>query len=441
MGQREFKDIDGQWLMGFASNDIGYVRTLITFETKDSLFKGYTRRNAARDILGPTSSFLAKMFAGLKKGSFLRIEKGKLRKKGDELVLKGIFHSPLGSYYFNGTLKGDTLRAELLDYKKELKGKMIGVKNKATVPLSDYKSIAAQAIQVSKERVYSTAVTKTEKWTGFEKKLSSAAGKAKDDLEMIFAFFNYSRKLPVSHFALTKVNNHPELNMSEAETPNAILKEKSADLAYLNIKSFNGSAAEIDDVFRKILAKNYKTLIVDLRENPGGSIEAGMRFASYVADSSYYGGIFLTRKYFDKNTAIPTVDKYPAFQHFTEANYNLIMEGLHNYEGMCIKVIPNHTTYKGKMYVLTSHATASTCEPIVYGLKLQKRAVIVGERTAGQMLSAEPFPLSDEFQVYVPIGDYYAADGARLDQKGAEPDHKVPSSKAYDFVIKLISQK
>jgi C-terminal processing protease CtpA/Prc len=118
------------------------------------------------------------------------------------------------------------------------------------------------------------------------------------------------------------------------------------------------------------------------------------------------------------------------------------MEGLHNYEGMCIKVIPNKTTYKGKMYVLTGNITASTCEPIVYGLKLQKRAVIVGENTAGKMLSAEPFPLSDEFQVYVPIGDYYAADGKRLDQKGAEPDHKVPSAKAYDFVIeKLINQK
>lgn len=98
-------------------------------------------------------------------------------------------------------------------------------------------------------------------------------------------------------------------------------------------------------------------------------------------------------------------------------------------------------TFKGNVYILTSKFTGSTCEPIVYGLKQSGRAIIVGENTAGKMLSSEPFDVKNDFQIYVPIADFYTNDGVRLDQKGVAPNYKVKYKEALNYTLDKLIKK
>ena len=98
---------------------------------------------------------------------------------------------------------------------------------------------------------------------------------------------------------------------------------------------------------------------------------------------------------------------------------------------------PHTNAFKGNVYILTSNKTASTCEPIVDALKRSGRATIVGENTAGAMLSAAMFQVSGKYHLFLPIADYYNADLQRLDQVGVKPDIEVKADDALDHVLSL----
>ncbi len=305
-----------------------------------------------------------------------------------------------------------------------------------TLPLRNYNALFHETINLTKDKIFNRGLLETKEWKAFEEKMDDVSSKLQDDLEMIFTFYYYASKLPVSHYMLMKPFGEEDKSSKDYKQ-RVFLEERSPETAYVKITSFSGSAAEMDSIFGIIGQKNYKNLIVDLRNNPGGSVDAGMSFAVHVADTTFYGGVFLTQKYFNNHKALPTVDEYDSFPHFTESNYDLLMDGIHNTEGLCLKIIPQEPVYSGRLFILTNGATGSTCEPIVYGFKQRKRATVVGTPTAGAMLAAETFDLSDGFKMFLPTADYYASDGYRIDRKGVEPNITVEGD-ALEYVMKLI---
>lgn len=430
--------LNGNWLLEMNSNDIGFVDAVMTFEVDTTSFIAYTRKGADRDILGFWTSTLGRIFTDdFKNGSLLRITKGRIDERGDTLILSGIFKSAIGSYYFNGKLYDGVLVAELTNSKKENRGQIKGTKKVPKLPLSDYPAIVEQTLELTQEKIFSKTMLSNKEYGKFEKKVRKVAPKIQDDLEMVFAFFYYARNLPISHYSLIKIPSEEENETKEIIPDKQVfLEEKSSQVAYLKITSFSGTAEEMDSTFAIIKEKNYNNLIVDLRDNPGGSVAAGMKFATNIADTTFYGGVFLTQKWFAKHKEVPETKDYLDLPHFTQANYDLIIEGIHKEEGLCLKIIPEKETYQGNVFILTNKSTASTCEPIVYGFKQYKLATIVGGKTAGAMLNGELFAVSDGFSVIIPTADYYASDGYRIDQRGVIPDIKVESAKALEYVMK-----
>ncbi|GHU82046.1 hypothetical protein FACS189415_1740 [Bacteroidia bacterium] len=203
----------------------------------------------------------------------------------------------------------------------------------------------------------------------------------------------------------------------------------------MKITAFIGTAAEMDSVFQIVIQKGYQNLIVDLRNNGGGNIESGLTFAERLVDSTFYGGVFLTQKWFNAHKQLPNTSDYPKFMQLSESNYNLLLNGIHTTEGICLKVIPHQPVYSGKLYILCNGNTASTCEPIVYALKHLKRATLVGEKTAGAMLSGEMFEVEKGFSMMIPTADYYTFDGNRLDKAGVKPNIEVKTD-ALEYVLK-----
>ena len=434
--------IDGKWQVKLHSRDIGTVNTILHFETpNDSTFIAWTRKGADRNILGYWKSSLARMFTkDFKNGSLIRVTDGLMNQENDTLYLAGVFRSAMGNYYFNGTIVDNKIEAVLRNSKKEERGKITGFKNDSLdYPLEDYELVVGEALEKTKDKIYNRKELQSKEWKTFERKITKKSSKFKDDLELTFGYYYLSTDLPFSHYALTKVeetSNNIEKNTSEEHL---FLDDKGNDIGLLTIKSFSGNAKEVDEMFDEILDRNYKHLIVDLRGNSGGTVEAGMAFARRVVDTTLTGGYFLTQKWFNQYDNLPNKRQLSGIPVFSEANYDLIIEGIHEEVGLVLEVKPKNPIYKGDLYVVTNNKTASTCEPIVYGLKSVNRAEIIGKTTAGAMLNGERFDLNNGFSLYVPTADYYTLDGFRIDQNGVEPTIFIENENPIDYIVDKIN--
>ena len=435
----ETSAIDGEWFVEFNSNDIGWAQTVLTFNTNGNEFYAHTRKNATNDILGFWKSSFAKMFTkGFKHGALLNITDGILEAKDDKIVLRAIFRSAIGNYYFNGEIKNDILTAELISVNGQNKGTITGYKANKKLPLFDYPKIIAEALAMTDKKVFNREIFTTKEWKVFEKKIRKNSLKMKDDVEMVFSFYYFANNLPMSHYSLFRsIPTDKTQSELRAEIKNNVyLEQKSDKTVYLEIKSFMGSAVEIDSVFSVIKKGKYENLIVDLRNNTGGFVDPGMEFARNVVDTTIVGGIFLTQKWYNEHQHIPTLEQYDEFMHFSESNYDMLIAGIHEEMGLVLEVVPSKEYFAGNVFILTNQNTASTCEPIVYSLKKAKQATIVGEKTAGAMMNGETFELSNNYALIVPTADYFASDGYRIDQNGVLPDIEVPGAEALEYVLK-----
>lgn len=428
-------ELEGNWFIEFQSNDIGIARTNLQFETGNGNFEAYTRKNADKEIVGWWTSKMGRIFTNsFDNGSLLRVTNGVYHHKNDTLILSGIFVSAMANYYFDGYVTKGELTAKLTDGAKTIKGTMKGFRKEVQRPLENYSELFGKAIKLTEDKIFNKDLIHNKKWKTFVEDMGAVSCKVQDDIEMVFAFFYFANKLPFSHYALLKPDKYSKDDV-QTDDKYVFLEEKSPNTVYMKITSFSGAANEMDSVFNIIKQKNYENLIVDLRNNGGGSIEAGMAFAKNLFKDTTYGGVFLTQHWFNKHKQPPTIKEYESFQHFSDTNYNLLMEGFDNLDGMCLKIVPNEKTYDGNVFILTNNFTASTCEPIVYGLKQQNRAIVIGETTAGKMLSMKFFDLDRGFSMMIPISSYYTSDGKALDQVGVEPNIKVKQVKALDYVL------
>lgn len=433
------EQLEGEWYVKFVHQDIGKARTVIVFNTRSNTFTAYSRKNADKDILGNWTSFLGRTFTKtLKDGSLLNIEKGIFETRNDTLFLAGILVTPMGSFNMEGHVTKNGLYATLRNKSRGYLGTISGNRNIPPLPLENYGQLFEDAVSLTETKIFNKEALRSEEWKTFKREMRKSVPKLQDDLEMVFCFFYRKEKLPFSHFALIKPYAADQGKEQDRQLQHLRLEEKDPQTAYLTITSFGGAAKEVDSIFNIIIQKNYRHLIVDLRNNPGGSVAAGMAFATNIIDTVTFGGVFLTQKWFNNHKELPTPDDYENLPHFTEANYDLIIEGIHGTEGLCLKIIPKERVYKGKLYILTNSRTASTCEPIVHELKKQKRALIIGERTAGAMLNGEFFDLSKGFQMLIPTADYYTSDGKRIDQNGVAPDMECSSGDAPHTAMKYI---
>jgi hypothetical protein len=433
-------NLDGEWYISLHTKAIGSANFLMNFEVKENTFTALSRKNADKNILGYKTAVLGRLFTqNFKKGSLLRIENGNFERSNNTLHIKGELISTLGKFKVNGTVENDQLQSVLTNSMGQEIGWMQGNRNIPNSPLNNYKRLLNEVFLTTEKNIYNRAILKNKAWRRFKSKMNSSVTKFEDDLDMIFSFYYHSRELPFSHFTLSKtLDSSQKLTHKDLKNGYLTLKQKNDDLAYLKISSFSGSSSEVDSTFKIINERKYDHLIIDLRNNSGGNVEAGITFAANVLDTISYGGVFLTQKWFNNHSELPQIRDYDKFAQFSEANNDLLLDGIHKTKGLYLKIIPNEKTYKGELYVLVNKNTASTSEPIVYELKKQQRALIIGEATAGAMLSSETFYLGD-YKITIPTADYYTSDGYKIDQNGVKPNLKTNSEDALQKTIEIIT--
>lgn len=409
---------------------------LLKISISEDKFKASTRKKCIKNAIGGKNYMLGKLFGKVKQDEIVKMA-GNCSKSGDTTILEGNYSSIYSNQKMQIKLFGDSLIG--YTYRVDtLKHPMQGSKLPSNEPLNNYTELITKAFQLTEKYIYNPDLMEHKKWKKFKKRIFKVEDKITDNWDLTTSYgYAAFTTLPFTHYGITRKSN--EKGEEHYEYPQ--LKEISEQTALLTIKSFSGPRYLMDSVIDKLKKKNYQNLIIDLRNNPGGSVEMAMPLASYLAKDDLYGGVFLTRKWFENHKELPKNEDYNDFPHFTEASFDLIIDGIHGQEALCLKVVSEDQHFKGKVYILTDNITASTCEPLVYGLKYCKMATIIGEKTAGAMLNGEIFPLNNELQLWIPTAEYYTVDGKKLDQIGVEPDIKVESEEALYKTLELIKQE
>jgi len=337
---------------------------------------------------------------------------------------------------FDGEIKNDSILLTT-HHQNGSKSKISGIKVDEIKPIRNYKKTFIKIFELTEDHIYNQSFLQSKQWRKFKKRMMKLSNKINDDFELQIAVAALAKDFPFSHYNVYKTRDE---NSKKAKSNFASLKGVNKNTCILKINEFQGSKNEMDSLISIIENKKYENLIIDLRDNPGGHLEAAFPLAEYIIDKPIVAGVFPNKNWYAKYNRIPNKTDYSLFTEFTGGTikewYNKSAE---NY-GAYYKVIPSKRHFNGEVYILTNNNTASTCEPFVFGLKHHNYATIIGERTAGAMLSAKEFEVDDGISIIIPLNDYITYSGKRIDKTGIKPDIEIESSKAQKYIMDILKE-
>ena len=167
-------------------------------------------------------------------------------------------------------------------------------------------------------------------------------------------------------------------------------------IGYVSISSFQertdqelaGAIADLRKQARDRSLPGLSGLVLDLRDNPGGLLDEGVK----VADRFLLSGTIVTTEGRSEKSGGRDV----AHEDGTEPNYPVV--------------------------VLVNGDTASASEIVAGALQDHKRAVVVGERSFGKGSVQTLFGLDDGAGLKLTIARYFTPSGRSIQDKGVVPD-------------------
>ncbi len=180
--------------------------------------------------------------------------------------------------------------------------------------------------------------------------------------------------------------------------------------------------AQSPDLFRNalrqfVLSGDHK-LILDLRGNPGGYLDAAWDMASWFLPA---GKVVVTEAF----------GNHAAHQVYRSKGYNVFNSNL-------------------QMYVLVDNGSASAAEILAGALQEQGIAKLIGVKTFGKGSVQELVPITDNTSLKVTIALWLTPNGHNLNHDGLDPDYVVPTTNAdvqaghdpvMDKAVSLLSQQ
>lgn len=165
---------------------------------------------------------------------------------------------------------------------------------------------------------------------------------------------------------------------------------------YLRIAQFSETtgdeATKAVQALRKQNGAPLKGLVLDLRDNPGGVLEAGVAVADAFLDS----GVIVTAK-----------GRTP------ESNFEM-------------DATPGDILAGAPIVVLVNGGSASAAEIVAGALKDNQRATLMGRTTFGKGSVQTVIPLSAETALKLTTSLYYTPSGTSINHKGIVPDIELP---------------
>ena len=444
----------GPWLITVhppVAVGIGSLRTVLFFEPDGrGGFEAHSPSGAVGKLAGRLRGMLASLFGGraYARGALVHIYDGVVSRAGDSLAVSGQFVTAnYGTFQLEGILTAGRLSGALSHPESgEVFALVEGERHSGTLPLEDYAALVP-AVRTSVEtRFYNPRTLGEPRWARFWSEAEHRLGRARDDLEAIAQFGLAASSLGISHFRIKRADVAPELTSGEepVTAPQSITFEVRPDsVAVLSVRRFlleYDAPAVIRAAFAEVVDHAPRALIVDLRQCAGGDFSSTL-VAAHLLEEPAAAGFFLSGRWWAEHEAAPSHSELDGFPRLSELDVDAFYRALRENGVLVGHVEPQKPAYRGPVFVLTSQWTASAAEPLAYLLQATGRATLLGQPTAGAMLSPETFPFGDGWELVIPTAEYFTADGTRLEGCGVTPDVPVEPDQALDAVIELLRTK
>ena len=164
----------------------------------------------------------------------------------------------------------------------------------------------------------------------------------------------------------------------------------SVPIGYIRLTQFSANApAEVAHAIERLEQQGAQAYILDLRNNPGGLLQAGIEIASF---------------WLDKGTIVYTVNRQGIMGSFEASGSALTDDPL---------------------IVLVNQGTASASEILAGALQDNGRAKLVGEKTFGKGIIQSLFDLPDGSGLAVTVAKYETPNHHDIHKLGIAPDRLV----------------
>src|SRR6516164_3987616 len=188
------------------------------------------------------------------------------------------------------------------------------------------------------------------------------------------------------------------LRRAQVEVHSVLAQSLEPGFGYLRITTFSETTAQdVAQAISRLKRDNpggLQGLVLDLRNNPGGVLEAGVA----VADDFLSTGVIMTA---DGRT--------PESRFRMDASHGDLIEG-------------------APLVVLVNGGSASASEIVAGALKDHGRALLVGRRTYGKGSVQTVMPLAHGGAVKLTTSRYFTPSGASIHGKGIVPDIVAPGA-------------
>ncbi|HAG10494.1 MAG TPA: peptidase S41 [Desulfotomaculum sp.] len=166
----------------------------------------------------------------------------------------------------------------------------------------------------------------------------------------------------------------------------------SGNTGYISVRTFSSrTAEEFNTALSQLKEKEVNGLVLDLRSNPGGYLQAAVDLAdNFLPDKS----LVVTTFYRDGHK-----DKY-----YTSGDN----------EKLDLPVV-----------ILVNEYTASASEILAGAIRDYEKASLAGVRTYGKGVIQEVIPLQNGGALKITVAEYHTPDGYSIDKKGLIPDRLV----------------
>ena len=194
----------------------------------------------------------------------------------------------------------------------------------------------------------------------------------------------------------------------------------------------------LDSTFQVLQKENIGNLIIDIRENGGGSSLLGDKLFQYISPVPFrqFGKTII--KYSDIQKQI-----YKTRHNWDITNPNGIE--IINQDGELIALEENNLRYKGNVFLLISHTTFSSATNFSWAFKYFKMGTVVGEETGGMAVhfgeTVAPTLPNSGFLIGISSSKFYCYGATDENIHGTLPDYVVEAEKALNFTIDLITRE